>query len=144
MNRTLKFKVWCNNQNCFEYIDLYKDNFNIGKYINPQIFQFTGLTDCYGNNIYENDILKIQNSFQKWIVKYEIDKFVVDSIGNNFVLKKFNLNELLNLNIFNSKIEIIGNIIENPELLKEDEKSGIPSFIEINSLLKDLQINSEK
>jgi hypothetical protein len=146
MNRTLKFRVWCEYQSAFEHIDLYKDNFNIGKYVNAEINQFTGLTDSFGNDIYEGDFLEIAGTFEKVLIKYEVDKFVTNAVSKNFVLKKSNLSDYLNLNIFNSKIKIIGNIKENPDLENEknlNTNNRLPSFVDINSLLDNLTKNKE-
>lgn len=136
--RTLKFRVWCSHQNCFDFVDLYKDDFNIKKYVNPKINQFTCLTDSNGNNIYEDDILEIKNGFERFIVKYEIDKYVVESLDKNFIIIKSNLSHFLNLNIFSSKVLIIGNLFENPEITKGTRQNNIEVDQDIDSLLKKL------
>lgn len=73
-----------------------------GKYavIPETVGQYTGLTDKNGTKIFEGDILS-----SEWGYKGEVGLF---SIGYAFI-------ECL----FNEDCEIIGNIHDNPELLKE-------------------------
>ena len=69
--------------------------------------QYTGLEDKNGVEIYEGDFISCQNKIGQ--VKYEESMFVVDferTKGHLFTIS--------------DKCEIIGNIYENPELLKED------------------------
>ena len=80
------------------------------------VSQFTGLTDKNGVKIFEGDIVKgISNnpfSMREWgeyAVIWGVDHW---HIKNTY----FTLQELFNY--CNNKIEIIGNIHDNPELLK--------------------------
>ena len=69
--------------------------------------QYTGLKDKNDKEIYEGDVLKFKNGCMG-IVIYEAPSWGVDWGG----VKNF-------LGIFYDKTEIIGNIYENPELIKE-------------------------
>ena len=73
------------------------------------IMQFTGLKDKNGKEIYEGDLLKLDNLLMtiEWIPEWSRFMGVVDEI-------RCPLEEASLL-----KCEIIGNIYENPELLKE-------------------------
>jgi len=84
------------------------------------LMQFTGLLDKNGKEIYEGDIVKYQINFNpkkkifitgkiefkdcSWIIVSRIK-----GVGEN--------DEFLNL-VLDDELEVIGNIYENPELLK--------------------------
>lgn len=73
--------------------------------------QYTGLKDKNGKKIFEGDIIK--NWFDEiGIVKYEQKRaaFVVNNWKNVYILWT------------NNDIEVIGNIFENPELIKNAPK----------------------
>jgi uncharacterized phage protein (TIGR01671 family) len=72
--------------------------------------QFTGLKDKNGKEIYEGDILKADNWFFNWIVQFDKIKARFNCIVN----KEGSRNEF----IPPSHVEIIGNIYENPDLIK--------------------------
>ena len=79
--------------------------------------QYIGLKDISGREIYEGDIVKAI-SFARWIgvVKYsdENQAFIFDDLD-----KKYRGKSTVFMNQFDDGFEIIGNIYENPELLKE-------------------------
>lgn len=85
--------------------------------INPEtIGQFTGLLDHYGNEIYEGDILKFYSDEEGYI---EV-RFVR---GIFAFLWKGNLDDELPINAPTQEwAQVIGNIHDNPEMLKGGAK----------------------
>lgn len=79
--------------------------------------QYTGLKNFNGKEIYEGDIVRAVG-FSKWIgvAKYS-DKnqaFVFDDLD-----KKYRGDSIVFMSQFDQGFKILGNIYENPELLKE-------------------------
>ena len=84
--------------------------------ITKTIGQFTGLYDKAGNGIYEGDIVKWSNG-RLYVVKF-LDGMFYASVEecNDGILGGFPLHRLTEYE--DGKCEIIGNIFDNPELLK--------------------------
>jgi hypothetical protein len=90
---------------------LYSDNNEDQKFFSMNehssvIMQWTGLYDSLGNEVYENDFIKVNN---------EIYIVVWDNRNARFVLVK-KKNNYLNFRELVTSGEIIGNIMETPEL----------------------------
>ena len=130
--RTIKFRAQDIASNKWLYGDIryHKNNVcifeqggNIGEEVKPEtVGQFTGLLDKNGREIYEGDIIKIVEKFD--------DENVYTS--NGVVCFEEGIYELQNCKHFAylgwlmhnddiTKLEVIGNIHDNPELL---EKGG--------------------
>ena len=87
------------------------------KYI---LMQFTGLLDRNGKEIYEGDIVRVQDHFQTVFVKevlYEQDAFVIRGTEKDNVGMSVDSEWSQRLSGLR-QIEVIGNIYENKELLK--------------------------
>jgi len=72
--------------------------------------QYTGLKDIKGKEIYEGDILSNEDDYLKFIVEFDLGRFV--AIDNK-------RHDIYDLKMIASQCEVIGNIYENPELIKE-------------------------
>lgn len=71
-----------------------------------EIMQYTGLTDKNRREIYEGDI--VDTPGQRGTIRYENAKFIID-FGDGYQ----------DLALIPDEQEVIGNVYENPELLKE-------------------------
>jgi len=108
-NRVYKFRAW-NGNNMLYWEDIKKygiqifDIFDISFYKNGnRLMQYTGLKDNNGKEIYEGDIVKWGKIIEKVEMKdgcWSMDGWILGTI-----VEEFNL-------------EVIGNIYENPELIK--------------------------
>jgi uncharacterized phage protein (TIGR01671 family) len=145
MNRVIKFRVWHKNYNKFYYLsdddclEFYGDTFYlivsnhegpgavIGSNKNCILQQFSGLKDKNGKEIYEGDIIRFMGRWDKkgQVLKpnyepYEVLWFCAGLVAWRVNKPKYQSfhkhNDLVGVGHTNN--EVIGNIFENPELLK--------------------------
>ena len=140
MSREIKFRLWSkigkkfietNNPNLEFVINnngyLYSiENFYGEIYVLPQmdieVLQFTGLQDRNGKEIYEGDILKYNFPYDGRLKHVSPVKFLETKAS--FGIKDRYENEIPLYKIAaNNYFEVIGNIYENEELLKSEEKN---------------------
>ena len=111
MSREIKFRIWdkinrmwlrCFNVNLFD----------IGDLPNVELMQYTGLKDKNGKEIYEGDIVILNDTEEenRCVVKYKY---------GSYILVDGDLRENLS-NVEDRFLEVIGNIYENKNLLEEN------------------------
>lgn len=120
--REIKFRAWDKSDKKLKYSDDYSGLglfFELKEYreeygVKYELMQFTGLKDKNSKEIYEGDIVRVEvpfedcSDFYTVSVKYKLEKaeFVFQHpIGTQFKMQP-------------EKLEVIGNIYENPELLE--------------------------
>lgn len=128
MNRDIRFRGWDRENNEMIYSDHegglqqffdYTDNPTDFTTNDVEFMQFTGLNDKNGKEIYEGDIL--QAFYGKKNTLFTITKVYFNEKG---YWDSKNISEKAPFKVCYlgfCKCELIGNIYENPELLKEDE-----------------------
>ena len=118
MAREIKFRAWDSKKQCMDYgsNSLVFDYYDM---VEPAcIMQYTGLKDVAGKEIYEGDILGIENATAK-VVFWEVPpEFGLDHQHNSHEWC-----DDWSLADDHFRMEIIGNAYEHPNLLKEDHES---------------------
>lgn len=78
------------------------------------VCQYTGLTDKNGNKIWENDVVQVPREDEYFRIEWDEDtaSYVMNS---NTLTVTFG-------NYWSHEVEVIGNIFDNPELLKGSEE----------------------
>lgn len=82
-----------------------------------EIMQFTGLLDKNGKEIYEGDIIKIPDDWDEYGFNAGENYQVYFAFGGFRLKPKYKKNAKGSY-LEDDKIEIIGNVYENPELLE--------------------------
>lgn len=136
MNREIKFRGWDKEQSRMlthdeiddmdkggvsHWMDIIKPNNKEG----IDVMQYTGLKDRNGKEIYEGDVVSVFNSRSE--VVYLNGAFGYKLKGEEHTIISFQSNGYFEwVNSRSNKIEVIGNIYENPDLLnsiQNDERS---------------------
>ena len=126
--RELKFRVWDKSIGMSESCSLVDIGIMAEEGLAnlENIMQFTGLHDKNGTEIYEGDILKYTFDNPDSIyanengLKVRINKVFWQEWRSSFALgSKMANNDLFNYVRNGNRVEVIGNIHDNPELLNE-------------------------
>lgn len=114
-NRTIKFRAWDGEKLVFpDYVDRsgtawWKENSIPER--STSVMQYVGKTDSYGNEIYEGDFIKVGQLKPVYVV-------IWDNEFSNFRMKDVSSESGYGFGYTNYNLKVIGNIYENPELLK--------------------------
>lgn len=95
-------------------------NFGFYKVIPETVGQYTGLTDNNGRKIFEGDIIKCKVHEMNG---YRVRRGVVEYHGVGFIMN-LDPNSWYDQKNISFDCEVIGNIYDNPELLKGGNENG--------------------
>ena len=111
MKREIKFRAWDKKLNkMYDFADI--SDYPLSRLNNSVVFdfmQFTGLKDKNGKEIYEGDIMSINNLVLGKII-FENGCFQIFDINSTQGTNPLNKDRI-------KKLSSVGNIYENPELL---------------------------
>lgn len=122
--RDVKFRYFWKGE--WHYINFSKDNLGIKfaefekRAKTSELFQFTGLTDKNGNDIYEGDIVKQIYGHYVLLIKWCGLRFDYE------IIKQKDKNTNYDIRLYRSyeNLEVIGNSFENKELLPKEKKEA--------------------
>lgn len=120
-------KIWESDVHIIRTVDNGFDSYTEFEVIPETVGQYTGLTDKNGKKIFEGDIVHLyagEHSISRYkgidynaLVIFKDGGFcAIDGTEDDYALRRYNF---VSRNLY---CEIIGNIHDNPELLKEAEQ----------------------
>ncbi len=113
MSRVIKFRAWDREYGQMLSWEYLKEHRTLAG-LNESVMQFTGLLDKNGKEIYEGDIL--EGSTNGLIFGHQLKFTVIWDIKSAGFWLHFENPKLREYISWANKLEVIGNIYENPEL----------------------------
>lgn len=106
----MKYGFGVNMASQTKLVDLFKtsDSFKTEIVTKESVGQFTGLTDRNGKEIYEGDILSMNNGQYNSVIIWDLDHFNAKHDGNGGIEY---------ITTFLEDHTVIGNVHQNPEML---------------------------
>lgn len=108
-------------ENAFCLIRGYGSNISYECDVNT-LCQYTGLADKNGNKIWENDLIECKEFSDGHLKKHFLSQVEWDDTGTGFTFKYSNNGWVFTDSLTVYECEVIGNIFDNPELLKGSEE----------------------
>ena len=98
-----------------DYSEIIGENVSWALVDEETLCQYTGLKDKNGNRIWENDIIRVENSIDE-------GTGMVEFYGGMWYVDKGVNNSLYDIMLYDDEAEVcvMGNIFDNPELLRQD------------------------
>lgn len=125
MQREIKFRAWGIGHSDLNHMHYAITTLN-GDFITA-IMQYVGIKDKNGTEIYEGDIVIINdldfendNDSTPWQIKYVDDTFTLFYSNSDYYYLNKNIDSIFRSLPNSWELEIIGNIYENPELLPSE------------------------
>jgi len=116
--REIKFRAWDKKQMIYFNVFNQSTDFMLNNYSGHNaIMQFTGLVDKNGKEIYEGDILSIIGG-KCYVVTYSDGMHSAKGLNVGWYVQRGDFESFWELT-YDDYNEVLGNIYENPELLKE-------------------------
>ena len=123
--REIKFRAWDKTENVMSYsdVEMFDDmvgfrfghfGINVDTVDDIELMQYTGLKDKNGQEIYEGDIVKMYDPYTKTIMTTEV---IWDDPNCRFAMKYTFVDFDF---LISDEIEVIGNVHENTELIKQE------------------------
>lgn len=118
--REIKFRAWdklnkkmINIESInFQARRVYRDDVSYRNFNDTELMEYTGLKDMKGKEIYEGDIVIQNNKKHRVIFDEENARFCIRDDEFELGITFINHN--------NERMEVIGNIYENPELMEDE------------------------
>lgn len=112
--RQIKFRAWDKVSKVMVYNPMLDYDMKIGWRTadgkHSDLMQLTGLHDKNGEEIWDGDIIRVENGIQPFEVKWAVQEWDEDGFHTGF-----------HLTFTSDQYEVLGNIYENPSLLTQGE-----------------------